>query len=81
VKSTDLIAVSQFRSSADAQIGKDALDEAGIESVVQPDPTIIHWGPSQGKHFAQSNAAQLMVKTEDFAAAIKALQGHRVRSN
>jgi hypothetical protein len=64
-QASDLIAVSTFRSQADAQKAKSVLDQAGIESVIQSDPSIVHWGPTQGKHFAESNATQLMVRAED----------------
>ena len=76
-KSLNLIAVSTFRSQADAQKAKSVLDEAGIDSLVQADPTIIRWGPTQGKHFAESNATQLMVRADDVDSAAIALSGRR----
>jgi hypothetical protein len=79
--SSDLIVVSSFRSQADAQKAKSVLDQAGIESVIRPDPSIVHWGPTQGKHFAESNAAQLMVKAEDADKAGEVLHGRHRRSN
>ena len=36
MKSSELIALSTFQSTADAQIAKGILDEAGIESVIRP---------------------------------------------
>jgi len=77
MKSSDLIAVSIFRSEADAQKAKSVLDQAGIESLVRPDPSIINWGSTQGKHFAESSATQLMVRTEDVDKAALALRGRR----
>lgn len=71
--SSDLIAVSTCRSRADAQTAKGILDEAGIESLIQSDPSITRWGPTQGKHFAESNATQLMVRAEDVDRAAGAL--------
>jgi hypothetical protein len=81
MSSSDLIAVSTFRSQDDAQKAKGVLDKAGIESLIRSDPTIIRWGPTQGKHFAESNAAQLMVKAEDADRAAVALSERRQRSN
>jgi hypothetical protein len=80
MKSADLIAVSTFRSRADAQTAKSILDEAGIESEIQFDPSIIHWGPTQGKHFAESGASRLMVTVEDAEKAGEALQRRNRRS-
>jgi hypothetical protein len=37
MKSSELIAVSTFPSTADAQIAKGILDEAGIESMIRSD--------------------------------------------
>ena len=37
MKSSELIALSTFRSTADAQIAKGILDEAGIESMIRSD--------------------------------------------
>ena len=75
MRSLNLIAVSTFRSQDDAQKAKSVLDEAGIESLIQSDPTIIRCGPTQGKHFAESNSTQLMVRAEDADSAAVALSG------
>ena len=37
MKSSDLVVVSTFRSTADAQIAKGILDETGIESMIRAD--------------------------------------------
>ena len=71
MKSPDLIAVSIFRTQADAQKAKSLLDQAGIESELRSDPSNFHRddAPTQGKHFAESNATQLMVRVEDIDKA------------
>ena len=74
MSSSDLISISTFRTRADAQKAKSVLDQAGIESVLQSDPTVIQWGPTQGKHFPESNATQLMVCAEDLDKAGEALR-------
>lgn len=37
MNASDLIAISTFRSTADAQIAKGILDEVGIESMIRSD--------------------------------------------
>jgi hypothetical protein len=81
MKPLDMISVSAFRTRADAQQTKSILDQAGIESVLESDPSIIQWGPTQGKHFAESNATRLMVRPEDVDRATKTLQGAHRHSN
>jgi hypothetical protein len=78
MKSSNLIAVAIFRSRAAAQKAKSVLDQAGIESEIRSDPTNMHWVPTQGKHFAESNASQLMVRAEDIDEAGEVLRkGHQ----
>jgi hypothetical protein len=72
---SDLIAVSTFRSRAEAQTAKGILDEAGIESIIQPDPrTFDRDRDSRDGRYPHSDAAQLLVRTEDADKAIEALQ-------
>ena len=66
VKSSDLIAVSTFRSTADAQIAKGILDEAGIESMIRSD--------NAGGMYPAMAGADLLVRAEDVATATAALQ-------
>jgi hypothetical protein len=68
------VAVSIFRSQAAAQKAKSVLDQAGIESELRSDPSNMHWVPTQGKHFAESNATQLMVRAEDVDKAGEVLR-------
>jgi Putative prokaryotic signal transducing protein len=57
MKSSDLISVSTFRSTADALIAKGILDEAGIESMIQSD--------NAGGMYPALAGADLLVRTED----------------
>jgi hypothetical protein len=59
MKSSDLIAVSTFRSTADAQTAKGILDEAGIESMIRSDPTIVTSGYNAPGAFPSGAVAQL----------------------
>ena len=70
--SSNLIAVSTFRSVADAQMAKGILDEAGIESMIRSD--------NAGGMYPAIAGAALLVRTEDAEAAADALQRrHRSR--
>ena len=66
VKSSDLIAVSMFRSTADAQIAKGVLDEAGIDSMIRAD--------NAGGMYPAISGAELLVRSEDIDKAQEALQ-------
>jgi hypothetical protein len=66
MKSTDLIAVSTFRSTADAQIAKGVLDEAGIESMIRSD--------NAGGMYPAMAGADLLVRAEDLERATDALR-------
>ena len=66
MKPTELVAVSTFRSTADAQIAKGILDEAGIESVIRSD--------NAGGMYPALAGAELLVSTEDLAEATGTLQ-------
>ena len=65
MSSSDLIAVSTFRSTADAQIAKGLLDEAGIESMVRTD--------NAGGMYPSLSGAELLVRSEDVDKAHEAL--------
>jgi hypothetical protein len=66
MKSPDLIAVSTFRSTAEAQIAKGILDEAGIESMIRSD--------NAGGMYPAIAGADLLVRAGDVERAADALQ-------
>lgn len=66
MKSSDLIAVSTFRSTVDAQIAKGILDEAGIESMIRSD--------NIGGMYPALAGAELLVRAEDAERAADALR-------
>jgi uridine phosphorylase len=66
MKASDLIAVSTFRSPADAQIAKGLLDEAGIESMIRSD--------NAGGMYPGIQGADLVVRAEDVERAASALR-------
>ena len=65
MSSSDLIAVSTFRSTADAQIAKGILDEAGIDSMIRAD--------NAGGMYPAISGAELLVRAEDLGKAHEAL--------
>jgi len=65
MKATELIAVSTFRSTADAQIAKGVLDQAGIESMIRSDDA--------GGMYPAIGGADLLVRAEDVEKATEAL--------
>ena len=69
MNSSDLIAVSTFRSTADAQIAKGILDEAGIESMIRSD--------NAGGMLPAIAGAELLVRAEDLPRATDVLQRGR----
>ncbi len=73
MKSSDLVAVSTFRSMADAQIAKGILDEAGIESLIRSD--------NAGGMYPALDGAYLLVRVDDADKAGEALQLRCRRSN
>jgi hypothetical protein len=73
VKSADLIAVSTFRSTADAQVARGVLDEAGIESMIRAD--------NAGGMYPTMSGAELLVRAEDVQKASDALNRRHQRSN
>jgi len=73
VSSSDLIAVSTFRSTADAQMAKGILDEAGIESMIRAD--------NAGGMYPAISGAELLVRSEDLEKAYDALHRRHRRSH
>jgi uridine phosphorylase len=69
MKSSDLVAVSTFRSTADAQIAKGILDEAGIDSMIRSD--------NAGGMYPAIDSADLLVRAGDVEKAGEALQLRR----
>ena len=63
---SELIPVSTFPSTVDAQIAKGVLDEAGIESMIRSD--------NAGGMYPAIAGAELLVRTEDLARTTEALQ-------
>jgi Putative prokaryotic signal transducing protein len=66
MKASDLVAVSTFRSTADAQIAKGILDGAGIQSMIRSD--------NAGGMYPAIAGADLLVRTEDVDKAKQALR-------
>jgi hypothetical protein len=65
MKPDELVAVSTFRSTANAQIAKGILDEAGIASLIRSD--------NGGGMYPAIDTAALLVKAEDTSKARAAL--------
>jgi len=63
---SDLVVVSRFRSTADAEIAKGILDEAEIESMIRSD--------NAGGMYPALAGAELLVRAEDRDRANEALQ-------
>ena len=72
MKSSQVIAVSTFRSTADAQVAKGILDEAGIESMIRSD--------NAGGMYPALAGADLLVRAEDVEKATEALGRRHRRS-
>jgi len=66
LKSAELVAVSTFRSIADAQIAQGILDEVGVESMIRSD--------NAGGMYPALAGADLLVKADDVERAKEALQ-------
>ena len=62
---SDLIVVSTFRSTAEAQIAQGVLDDAGIESMIRSD--------NAGGMYPGIDGADLLVRAEDVEKAKQAL--------
>jgi len=67
--SSDLIAVSTFRTKTDAEIAKGILDDAGIESIIRSDDI--------GGMYPGIAGADLLVRAEDLQRAGDVLQKER----
>lgn len=65
MKSSDLIAISTFRSTVDPQIAKGILDEEGIESMIRSDDV--------GGMYPGIAGADLLVRAQDAERAKQAL--------
>ena len=72
MRSSDLIAVSTYPSTADAQIAKGVLDEVGIESMIRAD--------NAGGMYPAISGAELLVRSEDLGKANDALHRRHRRS-
>ena len=72
MKTSELVSVSTFRSTTDAQIAKGILDEAGIESLIRSD--------NAGGMYPAMDGANLLVRAEDVARASEALRRRHRRS-
>jgi hypothetical protein len=66
MKPAELVAVATFRSTADAQIAKGILDEAGIESVIRSD--------NAGGMYPAMAGAEILVNAEDVTEATETLE-------
>ena len=73
MKSSDLVVVSTFLSTADAQIAKGILDEVGIESMIRAD--------NAGGMYPAISGAELLVRVEDVEKANTALNRRHQRSH
>ena len=65
VRSSNLITISTFRSTADAQLANGILDEAGITSMIRAD--------NAGGMYPAITGAELLVRSEDVDKAHDAL--------
>ena len=73
MKSSELVAVSTFRTTADAEVAKGILDEAAIESMIRSD--------NAGGMYPAIAGAELLVRAEDAEKATKALHRRHRRSD
>jgi len=73
MKSSELAVISTFPSTADAQIAKGILDEAGIESMIRSD--------NAGGMYPAIGAAELLVRSEDVQKANDAVNRRHHRPN
>jgi len=71
MKTSDVVAVSTFRSVADAQIAQGVLEEAGVDSMIRSD--------NAGGMYPAIDGAELLVRAEDLEKANEALHRHRRR--
>ena len=67
---SNLVAVSTFRSTSEAAIAKGILDGYGIESMIRTDDA--------GGMYPSIGGAELLVRSEDLKRARAALDRHRL---
>jgi hypothetical protein len=72
MKRSDLIAVSTFRSTTDAEIAKGILDDAGIESMIRSDDI--------GGMYPGIAEVDLLVRADDVDRAGELLQRARPKT-
>lgn len=75
MKPAELVAVATFRSTADAQIAKGILDEAGIESLIRSD--------NAGGMYPAMAGAEILVHADDVSEAARTLDAakrHKTRT-
>jgi Putative prokaryotic signal transducing protein len=65
MKDTELVTVSTFRSTIEAEIAQGVLEEAGIESMIRSD--------NAGGMYPAIDGAALVVRVEDATKAAEAL--------
>ena len=65
MKPAELVAISTFRSTADAQIAKGILDDAGIESLIRSD--------NAGGMYPAMAGAEILVHAADVPEAVRTL--------
>jgi len=65
MKDAELVTVSTFPSTVDAEIAKGVLDDAGIESMIRSD--------NAGGMYPALGGADLVVRAEDIGKATEAL--------
>ena len=73
MKPSELIAISTFRTAADAHVAKGILDEVGIESMIRSDDA--------GGMYPAISGADLLVRSEDVEKATEALRRRHRRSD
>ena len=73
MKSSDLVVVSTFPSTADAEIAKGILDEEGIDSMIRAD--------NAGGMYPAISRAELLVRTEDVQKANEGLNRRHRQSD
>jgi hypothetical protein len=66
VESPELVAVSTFQSTADAQIARGILDAVGIQSMIRAD--------NAGGMYPTIAGVELLVRSDDIEMAREALQ-------
>jgi Putative prokaryotic signal transducing protein len=69
MKAAELVIVSTFRSTVDAEIAKGVLDDARIESMIRSD--------NAGGMYPSIGGAELVVRAEDAEKAAETLRGVR----